>query len=408
MDAATTTKRVGRTLDAGVTNAALNAPGTSRRSKRIAIVASYAPSLLIFRGPLIRRLKTLGHDVVCVAPEIDRTTRRKLEELGAEIHEIPLQRNGVNPLADVDTMLSLRRLFQNERPDIVLSYTAKPAIYGSIAARLANVSRIVPMLTGLGAVYLDDVSVKNRLLRPIMNMLYRVAFSGADAIIFHNKDDRAYLSSLRALPEQRPTYVVNGSGVDLEQFSFQPLPDTTNGLNFLMISRLIRGKGIEEYCQAARALKAEWPNSRWRLLGPEDPGSMGLSLKDLRAYEDCVDYLGPANDVRPALNACHVYVLPSYGEGMPRTILEALATGRPVITTDATGCRETVTPGLNGILIPPRNYKALAAAMQRLLQTPNHLEAMATESHRIARQDFDVNRVNDKMIQALGISLART
>lgn len=387
-------------LGVRVTNTALSDP---RRPRRIAIVASYAPSLLILRGPLIRRLKALGHDVICAAPKVDPGLRRELRELGTEVHEIPLQRTGLNPAADLRTLFALRRLFQRLRPDIVLAYTAKPVIYGSIAARLANVSHIVPMLTGLGGVYLQNMSLKHRVIRPIMNALYRIAFSGADAIIFHNKDDQAHLASLRTIPPQRPTYVVNGSGVDLEQFTRQPLPSTNNGLTFLMIARLIRGKGIEEYCSAAQHLKAKWPKARWCLVGPEESGTNSLPLKALEPYRLCVDYLGPATDVRPALGDCHVYVLPSYGEGMPRTVLEALATGRPVITTDTTGCRETVVPDQNGFLVPPRDSVALASAMERFLENPRQLEAMATESYRIAMREFDVNRVNDEMVRALGV-----
>ncbi len=366
-------------------------------------MASYAPSLYILRGPLIRRLKALGHDVFCAAPEINQNVRGKLRELGTDVYEIPLQRKGLNPIADLQTFLALRHLFGFARPDIVLAYTAKPVIYASLAARHAHVSRIVPMLTGLGGVYLQNISFKNRLLRPVMNTLYRAAFSGADAIIFHNDDDRAHLASIRTLPKFRPTYVVNGSGVDLQEFPRQPLPSINGGLTFLMIARLVHGKGILEYCRAAQSLKARWPNARWCLVGPEETGANGLSLEDLQAFKDFVDYLGPAGDVRPALGNCHVYVLPSYGEGMPKTVLEALATGRPVITTNTAGCRETVVPGRNGIVVPPRDADALAQAMERFLKEPRQLRAMAAESRRIAHEKFDVDLVNNEMMRALGI-----
>ncbi|GBF27312.1 N, N'-diacetylbacillosaminyl-diphospho-undecaprenol alpha-1,3-N-acetylgalactosaminyltransferase [bacterium MnTg02] len=319
------------------------------------------------------------------------------------VHEIPLQRTGINPVADAQTLLALRRLFWRVRPDIVLAYTVKPAIYGSIAARLAKVPHIMPMLTGLGGVYLQSAKLKHRAIRPIMNALYRIAFACADGIIFHNKDDRAHLASFRTIPRSRRTYVVNGSGVDLQEFSRQPLPSTNNGLTFLMITRLVRTKGIEEYCRAAQSLKAKWPNARWRLVGPEESGPNSLSLEELKSYGDTVDYLGPTMDVRPALNACHVYVLPSYGEGMPRTVLEALATGRPIITTDARGCRETVEPNKNGFLVPPGDSTALAAAMERFLENPEQLEFMAALSYQIALEKFDVNQVNDEMVRALGV-----
>jgi len=259
------------------------------------------------------------------------------------------------------------------------------------------------MLTGLGGAYLPSSRLKNKVIRPIMNALYRIAFASADGIIFHNKDDRAYLASFRTIPRSRRTYIVNGSGIDLHQFSRKPLPDTNNGLTFLMITRLIRAKGIEEYCRAAQSLKAKWPNARWRLVGPEESGANSLPLEELKSYGDAVDYLGATTDVRPALGACHVYVLPSYGEGMPRTVLEALAIGRPIITTDARGCRETVDPNKNGFLVPPGDSVALAGAMERFLENPEQLELMAALSYQIALDKFDVNRVNEEMVRALGV-----
>lgn len=373
-------------------------------TKRIVLVASYAPSLIQFRGPLLGAIVAQGHSLLTAAPDFTPETRAAVEALGAETADYPLSRTGLDPLADLRALKSLTNLMRNWRPDVVMGYTPKPAIYATLAASRANVPHIVPMLTGLGYAFLTGGGAKQKLIRRVSTALYGRAFARAHAAIFHNGDDAQVLIDLGCVPPDLPVHIVSGSGVDLSQFPSTPLPAMGNGLTFLMIARLVAYKGVQEYCEAARSLKPQFPESQWLLLGPEESGPAGFPKTELSKYAESVTYLGAADDVRPHLHRCHVYVLPSYGEGMPRTVLEALATGRPVITTDTRGCRETVTEDSNGILVPIENSVALANAMKTMLEHPDRLPEMGVRSRDLAEDRFDVHRVNQAMMHALGIS----
>jgi glycosyltransferase involved in cell wall biosynthesis len=282
-----------------------------------------------------------------------------------------------------------------------MGYTAKPAIYGALAARSARVPRIVPMLTGLGYAFLDGGGVKRLAVRKATLALYKRAFRASHAAIFHNRDDLAVIRAHRVLPERLPVHVVSGSGIDLAHYTPVAFPPTGDGLTFLMIARLVRYKGVEEYCEAARAVKTAHPRTRFVLVGPEEGGPAGFSASALAAWSDCVEYLGPSDDVREHIARSHVYVLPSYGEGMPRTVLEAMALGRPIITTDARGCRETVDERVNGCLVPTGDSRALAEAMLSFLRRPDEIPAMGRASRQKAERRFDVRMVNREMIDIL-------
>lgn len=373
------------------------------QAKRLALAASYAPSLINFRLPLIEAALAAGHDVLCLAPDFTDAIRAALAARGCVCRGYPIARTGLNPLADAATVRALTAAFRDWRPDVVMGYTPKAAIYSAIAAQRAGVERIVPMVTGLGYAFLEEGGLKQRLIRLISEQLYRVAFRCSSAVIFHNRDDLAVLAGRGLLPAMLPTHVVSGSGVDLEHFGPMPLPDLAEGVRFLMIARLVRYKGIEEYCKAARIVKRDGVRARFLLVGPEESGPAGFSRDAIAAYADAVDYLGPQDDVRAQLAQCHIYVLPSYGEGMPRTVLEALATGRPVITTDTRGCRETVEPDINGVLVPVGDAVALARAMQGLLRRPDRIPAMASASRRLAEARFSAKKVAAETLAALGL-----
>lgn len=372
-------------------------------AKRIALVASYGPSLIQFRGPLLSSIIAQGHLLLAAAPDFTPETRAAVEALGAETADYPLSRTGLDPLADLRALKALTDLMRNWRPDVVMGYTPKPAIYATLAAARANVPHIVPMLTGLGYAFLTGGGAKQKLVRRVSTALYGRAFARAHAAIFHNADDAQVLIDLGCIPPDLPVHIVSGSGVDLSLFPSAPLPPMGRGLTFLMIARLVGYKGVREYCEAAHRLKPQYPDSEWHLVGPEESGPAGFPKAELSRYADSVTYLGASDDVRPHLQRCHVYVLPSYGEGMPRTVLEALATGRPVITTDTRGCRETVTENTNGLLVPIEDAIALADAMKTMLDHPDRLAEMGNRSRVLAEDRFDVAKVNQAMMHALGI-----
>jgi glycosyltransferase involved in cell wall biosynthesis len=262
---------------------------------------------------------------------------------------------------------------------------------------------VVPVLAGLGYAYLPGDGAKRALLQRVMNRLYARAFAASHGVIFHNGDDAQVLADAGIVPDALPVTVVRGSGVDPAHYAEQPLPARDNGVTFLMIARLVRYKGVAEYCEAARLCRARGHEARWLLVGPAETGPAAFPPEEIARYADAVTWLGSSDDVRTYLRDAHVYVLPSYGEGMPRTVLEALATGRPVITTDARGCRETVREGVNGHLVPTGDAEALAGAMSEFITRPERIPAMARESRKIAEAEFDVARVNAAMLKALGL-----
>ncbi|MGE3625868.1 MAG: glycosyltransferase family 4 protein [Hyphomicrobiales bacterium] len=379
----------------------------TKAQTRIAVVASYAPSLLQFRGPLIEELVRRGHKVLGVAPGMDERTRKGLADIGADSVDFALNRTGLNPIADLRSIRELTGLFQEWEPDVVMGYTPKGAIYASLAAARAKVPRIVPMVTGLGYSFLPGGGLKGQLVRRITERLYRRAFAVSHGIIFHNDDDARVLMAAGVVPRNISVNVVRGSGVDLERFKEQPLPGIAEGLTFLMIARLVRYKGVEEYCEAAQRLFGQGVKARCLLVGPPENGPAAFPAEELLKFKPAIRYLGPAEDVRPHLARCHVYVLPSYGEGMPRTVLEALATGRPVITTETRGCRETVRPRENGFLVPVGDPAGLASAMMEFFKRPDLLAPMAKKSRELAEAEFDVGKVNEAMIEALGLDEAQ-
>lgn len=365
------------------------------------LIASHAPSLLIFRAHLIASLVRRGHEVICLAPDYGLQNRAQVEALGATTADYPLQRRGLNPFDDLKTLRALLVQIRRLQPDVVMGYTPKAAIYGAIAGRMARVPRIVPMITGLGFAYLGT-TWRDAVVRLVTTRLYARALRSSHAVIFHNRDDQRQLASAQVLPPALPAHVVGGSGVDLTAFAETPLPDIGTGLTYLMIARLLRYKGVIEFCEAARIVRKSAPNARFLLIGPAEEGPGGLTAADLAGWQDCVTYLGPKIDVRPFLAQCHVFVLPSYdGEGLPRTVLEAMAIGRPVITTDARGCRETVDERVNGCLVPVGDAPALADAMLSFLRRPDLIAAMARASRQKAARRFDVEIVTREMLAVL-------
>ncbi|MET4028118.1 glycosyltransferase involved in cell wall biosynthesis [Marinobacter sp. MBR-99] len=372
--------------------------------KTFLLIASFPDSLIKFRGPLLRALVAKGLDVHVAAPDLADVPdiRTELEALGITLHEIGLKRTGTNPVADLATVAELWRLMRRIRADYVLGYTIKPVIYGSLAAWLACVPNRFALVTGLGYAFTGEASGKRGLLRRLIQRLYRFGLSKSRKVFFQNPDDEALFRQLGLLPADIPSCVVNGSGVDVADYALAPLPEKPS---FLLIARLLGDKGVREYAQAARKVKAQYPDAVFQLVGWIDDNPDAISQQELDEWVNTgtVEFLGKLADVRPAVADCNVYVLPSYREGTPRTVLEAMAMGRPVITTDAPGCRETVTDGDNGFLVPVKAVDELAAAMVKFLENPELVAGMGERSRLVAEQKYDVHRVNEFMLGEMGI-----
>lgn len=367
----------------------------------VVVLGSYAPSLIHFRGSLIGALVERGHRVFAMAPAIGEELGGRLRAIGAEPFDVPLENQSLNPLAMLRTVRALTAAFAALRPDAVIAYTVKPVTLGAAAAARAGVPRFVSLVTGLGYAFSGGRTFKRRLSELAATLLYRRALRGSSAIVFQNPDDRDFFKARRILPRHPEAVVVGGSGIDLEQFAPAPLPE---GCRFLMISRLLGDKGLREYGEAARRLKARHPQARFALVGYFDNSPDALSRDELAAIEaGGVEFLGRLDDVRGAIARCSIYVLPSYREGTPRSVLEAMAMGRPIVTTDAPGCRQTVDEGRNGFLAAPRDADSLEAAMARFIADPALIAPMGAASRRIAEERFDVRRVNEQLLAAAGL-----
>ncbi|WP_397473713.1 glycosyltransferase family 4 protein [Pusillimonas sp.] len=368
------------------------------------LIAGFADSILQFRGALLDALRSQGLDVHVAAPNLPPRSpaRRELEARGFTAHDIPLRRTGMNPAADLKTLFALWRLMRRVRPHYTLGYTIKPVIYGTLAAWLARVPRRYALITGLGYTFQGDGKSDRKLLRSLAQGLYRLGLKKAHAAFFQNPDDKALFCSLSIISNGQDAHVVNGSGVDLDQYQVAPLPAATH---FLLIARLLGDKGVREYAAAAARMRSTYPECVFSLAGWIDDSPDAIHEKELQDWTSsgAIHYLGRLQDVRPAVAASSVYVLPSYREGTPRTVLEAMAMGRAVITTDAPGCRQTVEEGGNGHLVPPRSVDALVQAMEALHSSPSRIAAMGKRSRAIAEQKFDVHKVNAYMLSKMNI-----
>lgn len=375
------------------------------------IIASSPLSVLNFRGKLLEAINDAGLEIHIAAPEFNLHPEEldKLKLLGYQVHNIPMQRTGTNPISDIKTLKSLFFIIKNIEPQYVLSYTIKPVIYGTIAAWLNRVPNRFALITGLGYTFqnVEETGKRSKFQR-VIHELYRKALSKVNHIFFQNPDDLNLFKHLKLIEMSTPTTVVNGSGIDLEKFKLVALPVTENDfqVNFLMIARLIGDKGIREYINAAKILKSKYPHVNFNLVGPLDSNPSAITQEELDQFinQGNINYLGKLTDVRPAIAESSVFVLPSYREGTPRTVLESMALGRPIITTNAPGCRETVVDGLNGFLVPVKSVDALVIAMQKFILNPSLISTMGAASRRLAEEKFDVNKVNEVMLDKMGIN----
>lgn len=375
--------------------------------KTLALILPYANSIVDFRGALIREIVSRRHRVVVLAPDFDTKTREAVQGLGAETLDYPLARTGMNPWRDLKSLLALGQQLAAVRPNVCLSCAIKPVIYGTLAATLAQVPHRVALIEGLGFAFTDNglpLGVKRRLLRHVVSMLYRLALKRAHRVLMLNPDDMQEFAQ-RGLVAPGQARCIGGIGVNLAEWPVTPTPTLRDyPVTFALAARLLREKGVLEYVAAARIIKARYPRTRFLLLGGLDENPGAITLEDVQSWvqEGAVEWPGHVA-MSPWLAKAHVYVLPSYREGVPRSTQEAMAMGRPIITTDVPGCRETVVNEDNGFLVPPRNVDALVKAMERFICDPDLIPRMGARSRQIAEDKFDVHKVNAVMLRELGL-----
>ena len=367
---------------------------------KIAVLVCYNPTLINFRLDLMKEMIRLGHQVVAIGNESDGKWSRLLQPYGIEYRFIKMQRNGLNPVWDFFSFVQLIKLLKKEKPDRIFTSQAKMVLYGGLAASYLGIRDVYPLIAGLGSVFLS-CGLKGRILKKILLSGYRLSLRGSPSVFFQNQDDASFFIDNKIVPSGRIVFL-NGSGVNLDRFAKQPFPKT---FGFLCVCRIIRDKGVLEYLSACRMVKKQYPDIRCLLVGPFDSNPSALKPGEIQPYIDdgSIEYFGEQADVRPYLAQCNVFVLPSYREGTPKSVLEAMSCGKAIITTDAPGCRETVTEGKNGCLVPVKDDNAIAEKMQFLYRNPDICEQMGNASRQIAEQRFDVRLVNQIILQTMKI-----
>lgn len=366
---------------------------------RILILGTIPASLLNFRLLFIGALRERGHEVSTMAS--GELAPQGRERLGVGYQDSGLSRTGLNLLRDIGCVVRLREKVRASRPDLVFLYGAKSVIYGSIVARWLGIGAVCSMVTGLGFLFMGE-GVRGRIRAWLGGMAYRFALRSNRVVFFHNPDD-ARLFTERRIVDSQKAIVVGGSGVDVEYFS--PVQGGPKDCDFVFVGRLIRDKGVTEYLEALRVLRHKGLSFRALLLGGFDTNPTAISAEDLQVYlnEGVVEYAGEVSDVRPSLARSKVLVLPSYREGMPRSVLEAMAMGLPSIVADVPGSRHAVVHGETGWIVPVRNVELLAAAMTEALAAPEVCVRRGAAARERAVAQFDVRLVNRQLIQSMGL-----
>jgi glycosyltransferase involved in cell wall biosynthesis len=375
-----------------------------KSSLRIALVCNTAWAIYTYRRGLLRMLTECGAEVSVIAPR-DRTFE-PLIAMGCRCVELPVASKGTDPRDDLKTLVALFREYRATRPHVVFHYTIKPNIYGSIAAKLAGVPSIA-VTTGLGYVFIQ----KSR-TAAVAKRLYRLAFRFPREVWFLNQDDRAAFLEQNLLAHPERAQLLHGEGVDLDEYALAPLPPR-EGFIFILIGRLLWDKGVAEYVEAARRLRVRYPHARFQLLGPvgvDNPSAITRTDVDAWEREHVIEYLGEAHDVRPHIANADCVVLPSYREGVPRTLMEASSMGRPIVATDVPGCREVVDDGVTGLLCEVRNASSLAGKLERMLtMDAQQRAAMGLKGREKVAREFDekavVERYRGTIRAVSGISL---
>lgn len=377
-------------------------------NKKIILIGTVASSFYGFRADLIRTLLKKGHQVYAFTSEYTAEDLKKIEKLGAKPITYTLNRGGLNPLADTIATYQLSKKIKAINPDLVFSYFSKPVIFGTLAAKLAKAPRVVGMLEGLGYTFTEQpkgLSKKTQLIKKIQVFLYKIALPQLDQLIFLNPDDPKDLLEKYAINVKK-VEVLGGIGLNLQDYPYQPLSNIHLPLKFLFIGRLLKEKGIHEFVQAATLVKKIYPDTEFTVLGAIDHHNLGTLQQtelDSLISSNIIQYPGHVSNIKDWIADSHVFVLPSYREGVPRSTQEAMATGRAIITTDVPGCRETVINTKNGFIVPKWNPEALAEKMIYFIENPEKTQVMGAESYKIAQDKFDAEKVNQRLVNILGL-----
>ena len=368
---------------------------------KIAVISSHTPSLFWFRMDMMQDFIHHGCEVIAIGNDPKAEWSSAFQKENIRYIGVEVKRNGLNPIDDLKYFCSLRKVLKAEKPDKLFVYQAKSVIYGGLAANSLGIKEIYPLIAGVGSVFISH-NLKSKVIRLILSLEYKLAMRNVTNVFFQNKDDAGIFIKNRIISEKKIVYI-NGSGVNLDKFTVQPFP---NKFGLLCIARLIKDKGVGEYLDACCIVKRQYPQVRCLLVGPYDSNPSAIKPEELQKYinDETIEYLGEQKDVRPYLAQSTVFVLPSYREGTPKAVLEAMACGKAIITTDAPGCRETVKDGLNGFLVPIKDVTALAEKMMELYNNPALCAEMGKAGRKMTEEKFDVRLVNRTIVATMKIS----
>uniref|UniRef100_A5WBZ8 Glycosyl transferase, group 1 n=1 Tax=Psychrobacter sp. (strain PRwf-1) TaxID=349106 RepID=A5WBZ8_PSYWF len=373
---------------------------------KIIIIGTVAASFYGFRAELIRTLIKNRHQVYAYTTDYREEDLVKIKQLGANPIPYKLSRGGLNPFKDIYSTLLLAKSIKTIEPDVVFSYFSKPVIFGTLAAKLAKTPKVIGMLEGLGYVFTDQpqgIDIKTSIIKKLQVTLYRISLPRLDTFILLNHDDPIDLLDKYNIKINN-IEVLGGIGLDLKKYPLTPIPKLP--VNFIFIARLLKEKGIFEFIEAAKKVKQQYPSTKFTVLGAidwENPGALKQYELDKLIELNLVEYPGHVDNIQSWIASSHVFVLPSYREGLPRSTQEAMAMGRPVITTDVPGCRETAVNGLNGFIVERWNSKALEEKMIYFIENPDQIEKMGLESYKMAQKKFDAEKTNQKLLKILGL-----
>lgn len=363
--------------------------GSPDTNVKTLLFANTAWYLYNFRLPLAEALRANGYNVVLVSPG-DEFSKR-LTESGFRWIEFPFSRKGRNPFRELQTIFRLIPLYWREKPDFVHHFTIKCVLYGSLAAKMTGVRRVINSITGLGYLFIGE-SMGQKLIRPLIRILYRLALQDTQ-VVFQNVDDRGqFLSNRLATFEQ--TIIVRGSGVDVDRFV--PTQEPKDRLQVLLPARMLWDKGVAEFVEAARILKHEFPEARFVLAGdtdPQYPAAVPESMLKEWQREGVIEWLGWQGNMPEVFAQSNIVCLPSYREGLPKTLIEAAACSRPLVAFDAPGSREVVLNGETGYLAKFKDVASLVDALRRLLKDPEKRQRMGTNARKLAESEFSTKRI---------------
>jgi len=368
-------------------------------SKKILIIGGKAWSIINFRGSLIKKLVEKGYEVTAVSSEATKSELEKIKNIGASYIDIQLKSNTISILKDIVYFLKLKRIIFKLNPNIIISYTMKPIVYSGLAIFFKKNINFFPLITGLGNIF-NTKKINLYPIKIILILLCKIALRNAKILIFQNNDNLQYFKKLKIAPKTKKI-IIEGSGVDIDYFNIEPF--TNKNITFLLIARLLKDKGIIEYIKAAKKIKSKIKNINFNLIGPKDASNNRVDFDYIKKNHNAkiINYLGFQKNVKPFIADSHVYVLPSYHEGLPRSVLEAMAMGRPIITTRVSGCKETVINNKNGFLIPCKNINILIEKMMWFITNKKKILIMGQKSRNLVEEKFSSKKIDNEFIKLL-------